>query len=88
MLEEIAKMIPQDRPLKVEKTDARPFGVIDVNEGSKKGIVEVLEAIQQRSTLSVEEWSAKVRIIEGDWLTSNNLRAARRDRTDDINEMK
>jgi len=51
MLEEIAKMIPQDQPLKVEKTDARPFGVIDVNEGSKKGIVEVLEAIQQRSTL-------------------------------------
>jgi hypothetical protein len=87
MLEEVSKMVPQDRPLAPEKTDARPFGVFDVNEGSKKGIVKVLEAIQKRSTLSVEEWSSKVRIIEGDWLTSNNLRAARRDRSDDINEM-
>lgn len=87
MLEEIAKAMPQDRPLPVEKTDARPFGVFDVDEGSKKGLVKVLESIQQRSTLSSEEWSAKVRIIVGDWLTSNNLRAARRDRNDDINEM-
>lgn len=87
MLEEIAKSIPQDRPLPVEKTDARPFGVFDVDEGSKKGLVKVLESIQERSTLSQEEWSTKVRIIVGDWLTSNNLRAARRDRNDDVNEM-
>lgn len=87
MLDDVAKRMPQDRPLKVEKTDARPFGVFDVNEGSKKGIVKVLEAIQERSTLSSEEWSARVRLILGDWLTSNNLRGARRDRSDDINEM-
>lgn len=87
MLDEVSKMMPQDRPLKVEKTDARPFGVFDVNKGSKKGIVKVLEAIQQRSTLSVEEWSSKVRVIVGDWLTSNNLQAACLDRSDDINEM-
>ncbi|KAF7972318.1 hypothetical protein HWV62_18506 [Athelia sp. TMB] len=87
MLEEIAKSIPQDRPLPVEKTDARPFGVFDVDEGSKKGLVKVLESIQERSTLSQEEWSTKVRIVVGDWLTSNNLRAARRDRNDDVNEM-
>jgi hypothetical protein len=87
MLDEVSKMMPQDRPLKVEKTDARPFGVFDVNEGSKKCIVKVLEAIQQQSTLSVEEWSSKVRVIVGDWLTSNNLQAARHDRSDDINEM-
>ena len=80
-------MMPQDRPLKVEKTDARPFGVFDVNEGSKKGIVKVLEAIQHRSTLSVKQWSSKVRVIVGDWLTSNNLRATRCDRSDDVVEM-
>ncbi|KAF7965706.1 hypothetical protein HWV62_42205 [Athelia sp. TMB] len=84
ILEAIAKMMPEDRPLKVEKTDARPFGVFDVDEGSKKGIIKVLEAIKDRPTLSEEEWSAKVHIIVGDWLTSNNLRAACRDRNDDI----
>ncbi|KII94572.1 hypothetical protein PLICRDRAFT_97172, partial [Plicaturopsis crispa FD-325 SS-3] len=87
MLKEAANMIPKDRPLKTEKTDTRPFGVFDVNEGSKKGIVKVVEQIQQRSTLTKEEWSSKTRIIEGDWLTSNNLRAARRDRVDDVNTM-
>ncbi|KAJ7586010.1 hypothetical protein C8J56DRAFT_1052373 [Mycena floridula] len=37
--------------------------------------------------LTVLDWSRKVRIILGDWLTSNNLRAARRDRFDDWNSM-
>ncbi|KAJ7799156.1 hypothetical protein B0H14DRAFT_3788541 [Mycena olivaceomarginata] len=32
-------------------------------------------------------WSAIWRIFVGDWLSSNNLRAARRDRTDDIDAM-
>jgi len=73
MLDKVSKLIPQDRPLKVEKTDARPFGVFDVNKGSKKGIVKVLEAIHQRSMLSVEKWSSKVRVVVGNWLTSNNL---------------
>ncbi|KII84368.1 hypothetical protein PLICRDRAFT_59103, partial [Plicaturopsis crispa FD-325 SS-3] len=87
MLEEILAAVPTDRPLKAEKTDTRPFGVFDVNEGSKKGLIKVLEAIRERSTLTVQEWSAKARIIIGDWLTANNLRAARRDRTDDVNAM-
>jgi hypothetical protein len=87
MLKEVRKMIPADRPLEAKKTDVQPFGVFDVNEGSKKGIIEVLKAIQERSSLSEEAWSSKVRIIEGDWLTSSNLRGARRDRADDVNTM-
>ena len=87
MLDGVSIMMPQDRPLKVEKTDTWPFGVFDVNEGSKKGIVKVLVAIQHRSTLSIKQWSSKVRVIVGDWLTSNNLRAARHDRSDDVDEM-
>ncbi|KAJ7714683.1 hypothetical protein B0H14DRAFT_3901740 [Mycena olivaceomarginata] len=39
------------------------------------------------SGLSESEWAARARIIVGDWLTSNNLRGARRDRMDDINSM-
>jgi hypothetical protein len=61
--------------------------VLDVDEGSKKGLVKVLEEICERMTLKVEEWAGKTRMILGDWLTSNNLRAARRDRADDINSM-
>ncbi|KAJ7851228.1 hypothetical protein B0H14DRAFT_2581467 [Mycena olivaceomarginata] len=67
--------------------DGRPFGLFDVNEGSKKGVVKVLQSVQERSTLSQKIWSSISRIFVGDWLTSNNLRAARRDRTDDINAM-
>lgn len=85
--EQVHKSMPNDRPLKVKKTDARPFGVFDVNEGSKKGLVQVLESICQRTTLSIKQWSEKTRLILGDWLTSANLRAARRDRADDINPM-
>ena len=66
-------MTPQDRLPTPVKTDAWPFGVWDVNEGSKTGIVKVLETIQQRPTLSIEEWSSKVQIVVVDWLTSNNL---------------
>ncbi|KAJ7837890.1 hypothetical protein B0H14DRAFT_2588977 [Mycena olivaceomarginata] len=83
----VAKMMPLDRPLPPEKTDGRPFGLFDVNEGSKKGVVKVLQSVQERSTLSQKIWSSISRIFVGDWLTSNNLRAARRDRTDDINAM-
>lgn len=85
--DKIRESMPADRPLKVKKTDARPFGVFDVNEGSKKGLVQVLEAICQRTSLTVKQWSAKTRLILGDWLTSANLRAARRDRADDIDTM-
>jgi hypothetical protein len=87
MLDEVRKMMPSDRRLKVRKTDVRPFGVFDINEGSKKGIVKVMEGIRERSTLGEEEWSGKTRMVLGDWLTSNNLRGARRDRADDINPM-
>jgi hypothetical protein len=87
MLSEIHKIMPSTRPLKTKKTDARPLGVFDVNEGSKKGLVKVLDAIRERMALTWEEWAGKVRIILGDWLTSNNLRAARRDRVDDVNAM-
>ncbi|KAJ7875119.1 hypothetical protein B0H14DRAFT_2343364 [Mycena olivaceomarginata] len=83
----VAKMMPLDRPLPPEKTDGRPFGLFDVNEGSKKDVVKVLQSVQERSTLSQNIWSSISRIFVGDWLTSNNLRAARRDRTDDINAM-
>ena len=87
MLSEIRKTMPSTRPLKARKTDARPLGVFDVNEGSKKGLVKVLDAIRERITMTWEEWAGKVQIILGDWLTSNNLRAARRDRVDDVNAM-
>ncbi|KAJ7190204.1 hypothetical protein GGX14DRAFT_580009 [Mycena pura] len=85
--EAVAAMMPADRPLPPDESDARPFGLLDVNEGSKKGVVKVLEGIQERSTLSQRIWASIWRIFVGDWLTSNNLRAARRDRTDDINAM-
>jgi hypothetical protein len=83
----IAKMMPLDGPLPPEKTDGCPFGLFDVNEGSKKGVVKVLQSVQERSTLSQKTWFSVSCICVGDWLTSNNLRAARRDRTDDINAM-
>ncbi|KAJ7890896.1 hypothetical protein B0H14DRAFT_3700502 [Mycena olivaceomarginata] len=76
-----------DRPFPVEKTDGRPLGLFDVNEGSKKGIMKMLKALQEISGLSESEWAARARIIVGDWLTSNNLRGACRDRMDDINSM-
>jgi hypothetical protein len=86
-LAQVKDMIPKDRPLKPVKTDTRPFGVHDVNEGSHKGIIEMLESLKDRSTLSEEEWSGKVKIIVGDWLTSNNIRGARKHRTVDFNTM-
>ncbi|KAJ7936398.1 hypothetical protein B0H13DRAFT_1589664 [Mycena leptocephala] len=76
-----------DRPLPPERTDGRPAGVFDVNEGSKKGIIKMLKALQELSGLAESEWASKARIIVGDWLTSNNIRGARRDRMDDINSM-
>ncbi|KAI0691455.1 hypothetical protein C8T65DRAFT_745440 [Cerioporus squamosus] len=59
MLEKISRSMPKDRPLPPEKSDVRPFGVLNVNEGSKKGIIKVLEELQKRSTLSEEEWASK-----------------------------
>ncbi|KAJ7056308.1 hypothetical protein C8F01DRAFT_1233905 [Mycena amicta] len=84
MLKVVQEMLPKDRPQPPRKTDARPFGVFDVNEGSKKGIIELLDLIRERSTLSKEQWAEKVRVFEGDWLSANNLRNGRRIRNDDI----
>ncbi|KLO12438.1 hypothetical protein SCHPADRAFT_795811, partial [Schizopora paradoxa] len=78
-------LIPHDRPLPVEKTETLPFGVFDVNEGSRDGVIEMMEKIQERSTLSKSEFSANARIIQGDWLTVNNLRLAKNQRYEDVN---
>lgn len=85
MLKEIEEMMPKDRPLEPNQTDALPFGVLDVNEGSKKGVIDVVDGIRERSTLSKTEWASKTRIIQGDWLTTNNFRNGRRIRKDDVN---
>lgn len=87
MLKEMEDLIPQDRPLPPRKTSAFPWGVYDVNEGSKRGLALVLEKMRQRSTLTVSQWVSKLRIFCGDWLTSANFRGARRDRSDDHNSM-
>lgn len=87
MLKNADKMMAVDRPLEPRKTDARPLGVFDVNEGSKVGIIEMVKKLQEVSGLSEEEWSAEVRILGGDWLTTSNFRSARRDRSSDINAM-
>ncbi|KAJ6470459.1 hypothetical protein C8R45DRAFT_1218299 [Mycena sanguinolenta] len=80
-------MIASDRPLPPKRTDGRPAGVFDVNEGSKKGIIQMLKKLQEFSGFTESEWAGKARIIVGDWLTSSNIRAAPRDRMDDINDM-
>ena len=68
---------------RLQKTDARPFGVFDVNPGSNKGIVKLLEAIASEY-LTIQDCFSKVRLILGDWLISANICAARRDREDDM----
>jgi len=83
----VKAMMRQDRPLPPEKTDARPFGVFDVDEGTKKGIIKMFKAMQERLTMSEEQWASKTCINEGDWLTSNNTRAAKCDRANDIDSM-
>jgi len=85
--EEIKKHMPRDRPLEPRKSDARPFGVVDVNEGSKKGTVKVLEAIVERSKMTRETWEEENRIVGGDWGTVHLIRGARQDRMGDITVM-
>ncbi|KAK7016638.1 hypothetical protein R3P38DRAFT_3321050 [Favolaschia claudopus] len=90
MLKAAEDMMASDRPLPPKKSDARPIGVFDVNEGSKKGIIQMLKSLQNFSGVDEERWSSKARIIVhlvGDWLTSSNIRGARRDRMDDVNKM-
>ncbi|KAJ7855244.1 hypothetical protein B0H13DRAFT_2673202 [Mycena leptocephala] len=87
MLKAAEEFMTSDRPLPPKKSDGRPLGLFDVNEGSKKGIIQMFKALQEISGLDEAEWAAKARIIIGDWLTSNNIRGARKDRMDDINSM-
>ncbi|KZT33874.1 hypothetical protein SISSUDRAFT_1132276 [Sistotremastrum suecicum HHB10207 ss-3] len=61
-----------------------PMGVSDVNKGSKVGLIEVLRQLQERSGLSKEDMSSKVRIMAGDLLTILNFRRARNERADDV----
>ena len=63
------------------------MGVFDVNEGSKKGLVQVLDVIRERVMMTRETWAGKVQIILGDWLTSSNLQAAWQDQVDNVNAM-
>ncbi|KAJ6632107.1 hypothetical protein B0H10DRAFT_1937806 [Mycena sp. CBHHK59/15] len=46
----VAQMMPLNRPQPPTKTDARLFGVFDVNEGSKNAVVKVLQSIQEQTT--------------------------------------
>jgi hypothetical protein len=85
--ERAAKMTPLDRPLPVQKTETFPFSVFDINEGSKRGCILMMEALQKKSKLSEDEWAVLVRILMGDWLMAHNLRAARRERADDVSPM-
>ncbi|TFY63199.1 hypothetical protein EVJ58_g3390 [Rhodofomes roseus] len=87
MLQGFLDAKPQDRPLPAERTDARPFGVFDVNEGSKKGVIDVLKDMQERSTLTEAQWAEHVRLMQGDWLTARNLRKAKAERVDDVDTM-
>jgi hypothetical protein len=76
ILKAAREIIASDRPLPPKKSDGRPLGVFDVNEGSKKGIVKMLKALQEISGLSETEWASKARIVVGDWLTASNIRGA------------
>ncbi|KAH9837857.1 uncharacterized protein C8Q71DRAFT_857035 [Rhodofomes roseus] len=86
-LDTIEGYMPKDRPLPPVVTDTRPLGVVDVNSGSKKGVIEALQEIQEKSTVPREKWSEQPRVFQGDWLTVSNLRAARRERVDDVDAM-
>ncbi|KAF8582225.1 hypothetical protein K439DRAFT_1618454 [Ramaria rubella] len=54
-----AALMPFERPLPPCKMETFPFGVFDVNEGSKKGAVEMMEALQQKSKLTQEQWASR-----------------------------
>ncbi|KAJ7199822.1 hypothetical protein GGX14DRAFT_661229, partial [Mycena pura] len=83
MLDAVANSMPEDRPLQAKKTDARPFGVFDVNEGTKKGQAELDEQMRLRARQSEESWISRLRFRMGDWLTSNLIRLLKRDRADE-----
>lgn len=82
-----AALMPRIRPLPDEKTETFPFGVFDVNEGSRKGVTDMMTLLQERSKLSPDKFSAKARIVQDDWLTVNNLRLSQDLRVDDVDSM-
>jgi len=82
-----ADLMPKIRPLPVKKTETFPFGVFDVNEGSRKGVIDMMTLLQEKSGLSKADFSKKARIVQGDWLTVNNLRLAQALRSDDVDSM-
>lgn len=84
---EMAKITPNIRPLPPQKTTTFLMGVVDVDEGSKKGIMQVFQAILVISSLVVEAFVSKIRLIIGDLRTIQNLRGARRDHADDISRL-
>jgi hypothetical protein len=83
LLREVQEMMPTDRPLPPVKTDMRPFGVVNENEGSKDGVARVIRALWERAATTVEGSGKSLRYFLGDWLTVNNIRSARRVRADD-----
>ncbi|KZS88225.1 hypothetical protein SISNIDRAFT_418590, partial [Sistotremastrum niveocremeum HHB9708] len=76
--------LPKVRPLEPIKTETFPMGVFDVDEGSKRGVIDVLTEIQVRSGLEKAEMASRVRVVAGDLLTIMNLRRARNLRSDDV----
>ncbi|KAJ7358547.1 hypothetical protein DFH08DRAFT_802365 [Mycena albidolilacea] len=70
-----------------KKLDGQPLGLFNMNKGSKKGIIQMLKALQEISGLPEAEWAAKAQIIIRDWLNSNNIRGTHKDHMDDINAM-
>ncbi|KZT43583.1 hypothetical protein SISSUDRAFT_1029737 [Sistotremastrum suecicum HHB10207 ss-3] len=84
MRQSIRRLLPKKNPLDPHKTETFPMGVFDVNEGSKLGIIQVLEQLQERSGLTKEEMASKVRPMAGDLLTILNFRRARNERIDDV----
>ncbi|KAF8599335.1 hypothetical protein BDV93DRAFT_591835 [Ceratobasidium sp. AG-I] len=82
----VPAFIPDIQPLHPEKTQTFPFGVINANEGTLQGMIQVLEKLQEKSGMVDEEWAGMVRVMGGDYATSRNFRGARRNRWDDVSE--
>lgn len=78
--------IPDIQPLEPQKTQTFPFGVINANEGTLQGMIQVLDKLQEKSGMADEEWAGMVRVMGGDYATSRNFRGARRNRWDDVSE--
>ncbi|KZS96883.1 hypothetical protein SISNIDRAFT_406895 [Sistotremastrum niveocremeum HHB9708] len=82
--QQIAEAMPSVRPIPAEKSQGYPIGAMDVDEGSKKGVIGVMTEFQRQSGLSEQELSASVVIVGGDQLTIKNLRSARNERSRDV----